>query len=85
MRANVDVQDRAMRVPQGCLRLRDMLVTGVVCQPRAPNSTGRDADQWVHGGKGDGEAQEAAGKNERGTGSATHDASVTGGNRAGER
>ena len=55
-----------------------MPVTGAVCQPRAPELTGRDATQGEHGGenrKGGGEAQAAAGKVERGRGT-THDASA---------
>ena len=85
MRANVNVQDRVMRVPQGCSRLRDMPVSGAVCQPRAPDSSGRVADQEIHRGKRDGEAQEAAEGNEGGTGGATHDASATGESGAWER
>ena len=63
MRANVDVQDHAMRVPQGRSRLCGIPVSGAVCQPHALYSSGRDADQGGHRGKGDGEVQAAAGKN----------------------
>ena len=65
MQANVNVQDRAMRVLQSRSRLRDIPVPGAVCQPRAPDLTGMDSNQWEHGGehgKGGREAQEAAGK-----------------------
>ena len=85
MRANVNVQECAMRVRQGCSRLRYTPVPRAVCQPRAPDSTVRDTDQGGHGGKGYGEAQEIAGKNEGGTGGATHDASATGESGAWER
>ena len=67
MQANANLQDRAMRVPQGRSRLRDMPVSGAVCQPRTPDSTGRDAEQGGHEGKGDGEVQETAEKSEGGT------------------
>ena len=85
MRANVDLKDRAMRVPQGCLRLRDMPVSGAVCHLRAPHLVGRDAEQRYHGGKGDREAQAVARENEGGTAVATHDASATRESGAGER
>ena len=65
MRAHVDMQDRAMRVPQGRLRLCVMLMSGVVCQRHAPDLTGRDAEQRES--IGDGEAQALAGKSEGGT------------------
>ena len=87
MRANVDVQDRAVRVSQSCSRLRDMPVPGAVCQPRAPDSTGKYAIQGKDGGehrKGGGEAQAAAGKTERGHGT-THDASANRDNGNGDR
>ena len=41
MRAYADVQDCAMRVPQGQPHLRVMSMSGVVCQRRAPYLTGR--------------------------------------------
>ena len=78
MRDNVDVQDRAMRVPQGRSRLRVMPVSGAVCQPHVTESTGGDAEQGGHGGKGDREAQSAAGKNEGGTAGTSNDVSATG-------
>ena len=77
LRAHVDVQDRAMQVLQGRSRLRVMPVSGAVCQPRAPDSTGRNAEQGVNGGKGDREAQTTAGKSEVGTAGASNAASVT--------
>ena len=58
-----------------------------MCQPPAPELTGRDANKGENGGgnvKGGGEAQAAARKTERGRGT-THDASVNGDNGDGER
>ena len=78
MRANVYVQDRALRVLQGCSRLHDMPMSGAMCQPRAPDLTGRDAEQGGHWGKEAGEAQAAEGENEGGTAGTTYDASATG-------
>ena len=83
--ADVDVQDRTMRVSQGRSRLRVMPVNGAVCQPRAPDSRGRDAEQEGHGGKGEGEAQAVEGENEGGTAGGKHGATVTGESGAGER
>ena len=81
------MQDRAMRVSQCHSRLRDMLVPGAVFQPRAPESTGKDATQGEHRGgnrKVGGEAQAAAGKSERGRGT-MHDVSANGDRGDGER
>ena len=66
MRANVDVQDRAMRVPRGRSRLREMPVPGEVCQSRAPDSTGGDTDQGGHGGKGGGKQKRRRGNPKEG-------------------
>ena len=87
MRANVNVQDPVMRVSQSRSRLRDMPVPEAVCQPRAPDLMGRDANQGEHRGetwKRGGEAQAAAGKTEKGRGT-TQDTSVNGDKDAGER
>ena len=85
MQTHVDVQDHTMRVPQGRSRLRIMPVSGVVCQPRAPDLTGRDAEQGGHGGKGGREAQAAAGENKGGTARQSNYVSVTGERGKGER
>ena len=63
MLAHVNVQDRAMRVPQGRSRLRVMPLSGAVCQQRAaPDLTGQDAEQGGNRGEGDGETKAAGGK-----------------------
>ena len=53
MRAHVNVQDRAMSVPQGRSRLRVMLVSGVMCQRQAPDLMGRAADKGWSNHRGD--------------------------------
>ena len=78
MWANVNVQDPAMRVPQGRSCLRDMLVFGAVCQPRAPDSSGRDAEQGGHRGNGGRETQASSRKSEGGTANASNATSATG-------
>ena len=65
MRAQIDMQDRAMWVLQGHLRLCVMSMSGVVCQRRAPDPTGQEADHG--GGNGDVEAQAAARESKGGT------------------
>ena len=76
MQAHVDVQDRAMRVPQGRSRLRVMPMSGAVCQRRTPDPTGQDAE---HGGNNrEGETQEAAGESEGGTADAIDTTVLTG-------
>ena len=52
------MQDRTILVPQGRSRLRVMPMSGAVCQQRAPDPTGQEAE---HGGNnGDGETQAVA-------------------------
>ena len=58
MWAHVDVQDSAMRVPQGQLHLRIMLMSGAVCQRHDPDLTEQATD----------EARKAQGKDRYGEG-----------------
>ena len=52
-----------------------MSMSGAVCQRRAQDPTGRDAEQG--GGNGDGETQAAAGESKGGTTAGTEDNTVT--------
>ena len=54
MQAHINVQDRVMRVPQGHLRLRDLLMSGALCQRRTPDPTGRSEDNAVRKHRRDG-------------------------------
>ena len=76
LRAHVDVQDRAMRVPQGRSRLRVILMSGAVCQQRTPDLTGRDAEH--RGNNRDGETQAVTGESEGGAADATDAMDATG-------
>ena len=80
MQANIDVQDRVMRVLQCRSHLCDIPVPGAVFQPHAPDPTVYDTTQGEHrrrNVKRGGEAKKSAGKAEI-EGGATDNASVNG-------
>ena len=66
MRANVDVQNRTMRVPQGRSRLCVMSIFGAVCHHRASDPTGQEAEHGGSNGDGEAQAQAAAGESKGG-------------------
>ena len=62
-----------------------MPLSGVVCQQRTPDPTGRDTEQGGHKGDGYGETQAAVGESKGGTADAPDAADATGESGEGER
>ena len=58
MQAHVDVHNLAMHVPQGRLHLHVLPIYGAVCQCRAPDPTGRSADDIERTFRGDRDREE---------------------------
>ena len=61
-----------------------MPVSVAVCQPHSPDLMGRDVEQGVHIGDGDGKTQAASGKSEGGTADESNSVNATGGSGEGD-